>query len=384
LTLLIVKPVAAYDHLLARHRAGETDVRVISNSWGLDSGRDFNPDDAVNVASWYAFRAGMLSLFSAGNSGEACETSVGLNCWTDYNTLNNYAKAPHVLGVAATDDDKHVTDFSSRGRRPGHEWGDNYKRKKALDNLYEYHAAPKTDEEVSSGSFTGTVGPGAQDVGAGESEFHEWSAPSKAGYVEAELSWTPSAEDIDFYLREGAPDGKVVASGASLAEPESLAGLVEGGTTYYFEVRPYVNVAADYEITFTAYEGAKRDVTPMGLYRLGVGAPGELVMSTLEPTDPLQAYYEDTEVWYGRISGTSMSCPVTAGAATLVYDAAIQNGHDPDPIDVLNTLEATAEDVHDEYKPWNIGAGFIDVYEAVTRAEDGRWAPFGEVKLVDE
>ncbi|NHN49025.1 S8 family serine peptidase [Halostella sp. JP-L12] len=123
----------------------------------------------------------------------------------------------------------------------------------------------------------------------------------------------------------------------------------------------------------------------MGLYRNGVGANGNLVMSTLEPTDPLQAYAEDTEEWYGRISGTSMSCPVTAGVATLVVDAYRQNvGESPDPIEVLNTIEAEAEDVHDGYTPWNIGAGFVDAYEAVARAEDGDLATFGEVKLVDE
>jgi serine protease AprX len=389
LTLLVVKPVAAFDHMLARKRAGETEVQVVSNSWGSTGGDDFNPDAAVNVATWEAFNEGILPVFSAGNSGESCNT-LGTDCWTNYNSLNPYATAPHVLGVAATHDDKTVTDFSSRGRRPSYDGETNYKRKKALDNLYEYHAADKTETQVDSGSFAGTVGPGAQDAGAGESEFHQWDAPSKAGYVEASLSWTPSEEDIDFYLREGSEDGNVVASGASLNEPEELAGAIEGGTTYYFEVRPYANVAADYTVEFTAYQGIKRNVTPLGVYRNGVGTPGNYVMSTLAPEDPLQGYaagtgHEDTLLWYGRISGTSMSCPVTAGAATLVVDAYRQNsGESPDPIDVLNTLEAEAEDVHDSYTPWNIGAGFVDAYDAVARAADGNLASFGEVKLVEE
>jgi subtilisin family serine protease len=365
-TLFILYAVAAFDHMIARKRAGETDVQVVSNSYGISSGDDFNPDDALNVASWRAFQSDILPLFSAGNSG------------SETNTLNDYAKAPNVLSVAATNDDKTVTDFSSRGRTPDYDGETNYKRKKALDNLREYRAADKTDEEVDSGSFSGTVGPAS-------SEFHEWQAPSNAGYVEASLSWDPSAEDIDFYLREGSRDGEVVASGASLNEPEELSGPIEGGTTYYFEVRPFANVAADYGIEYTAYEGINRNVHPMGLYRNGVGANGSLVMSTLEPTDPLQAYDDDTETWYGRISGTSMSCPVTAGVATLVVDAYQQNNEgSPDPVDVLNTIEAEAEDVHDDYNPWNIGAGFVDAYDAVTRAEDGRWASFGEVKLADE
>ncbi|MFB9805211.1 S8 family serine peptidase [Haladaptatus pallidirubidus] len=105
LALLIVKPVAAFDHLLARQKAGETDISIVSNSYGSSNGEDFNPDDALNVATWEAWKEGLLPVFAAGNSGP------------DTNTLNQYAKAPNVLGVAATRDDKTVTDFSSRGRK---------------------------------------------------------------------------------------------------------------------------------------------------------------------------------------------------------------------------------------------------------------------------
>jgi len=366
LTLLIVKAVAAFDHMIARKRDGTTDVQTVSNSYGISNGADFNPDDALNVATWESFRENVLPVFSAGNSGP------------ETNTLNVYTKAPHVLGVAATDDEKAVTDFSSRGRTPDYDGETNYDRRKALRNLEAYYAADKTDTEVDSGSYSGTVGPSA-------SEYHEWEAPGKAGYIEATLSWTPSAEDVDFYLHEGSEDGQIVASGASLNQPEELSGAIEGGTTYYFEVRPYANAAADYTVEYTAYEGIKRNVDPLGVYRNGVGAPGNAVMSTMNPNDPLQGINPDAEPYYAAISGTSMSCPVTAGSATLVIDAYRQNGHGtPDSIDVLNTLEAEAEDALDSYTPWNVGAGFVDAYDAVERAADDRLASFGEVKLADE
>lgn len=368
LTLLIVKPVAAYDHLLSRVRAGAVDVQVVSNSWGATGGPDFNPADAVNVATWHAYQEGILPLFSAGNSGPGT------------NTLNPYATAPHVLGVAATDDTKAITDFSSRGRTQRYDGPTNWKRKKAFDNLREYYAADKTGTQVDSGSYSGTVT-------ANASSYHEWQAPKKTGYVEATLAWTPSAEDVDFYLHEGSKSGPVVASGASLNEPETLAGTVEGGQTYYFEVRPFASVAAEYSIDFTAYEGITRDVSPMGVYRPGVATPGKLVMSTLAPTDPLQAYgttggEPDTEEWYGRISGTSMSCPVAAGVATLLVDAAYEEqGAYPDPMDVLLTIEAEAETATSGYTPYNAGAGFVDAYEAVQRAAAGDWASWGDVTL---
>jgi serine protease AprX len=261
-TLLVVNAVGAYDHLLERQQAGETNVQVVSNSWGATGGANFDPDDAINVATWNAFQEGILPVFSAGNSGP------------DSNTLNPYATGPHVLGVAATFDDKTVTDFSSRGRTPSFNGNGstNYDRKTALDNLRTYYET------------------GAEN-------------------------------------------------------------------------------------------------RPLGIYRNGVGAPGNYVMSTLAPEDPLQGYaagtgHEDTLLWYGRISGTSMSCPVTAGAAALVIDAYYQNHSSyPDPIDVLNTLEAEAEDVHDSYNPWNIGAGYVDAYDAAVRAENGNLATFGDVTL---
>lgn len=256
LTLLIVKAVAAYDHMLARQQAGETDIRVVSNSYGSSNGEDFNPDDALNVATWNAYEQGILPVFAAGNSGPGTRT------------LSQYAKAPNVLGVAATKDDRTVTDFSSRGREPSAPTS-NYDRQAALDNLRTYR---------NGGSASG----------------------------------------------------------------------------------------------------------PLGIYRLGVGAPGNAIVSTMNPADPLQATSaDDGRPYYATISGTSMACPATAGIATLVVDAYRQNNAgSPAPIDVLNTVEATANDVHADYEPLNIGTGFVDADEAVSRAEAGNLATFADVSLV--
>jgi serine protease AprX len=265
----LIKAVAAYDHMLA-NGDGET-YQVVSNSYGTTSGDDFNPDGALEVATWYAFEQAILPVFSASNSGE---DDLG-NPQT--NMLNDYAKAPHVLGVAATRDDRTVTDFSSRGRTPSYGGGGDgahYDRAAALDNLRDYYA-------------------------------HE------------------------------------------------------------------------------NFEG------PHGIYRVGVGAPGNYVVSTLSEEDPLQGYaagteHQDTRVYYGALSGTSMSCPVTSGVASLVIDAYRQTyGEYPDPIDVLNTLEATAYEAHDEYTPWDMGAGFVDAETAVRRAESGDLAGFDDVELTD-
>ncbi|MFC4358290.1 S8 family serine peptidase [Halobium salinum] len=251
LTLLVVKPVAAYDHLLARVRDGETDVQVVSNSYGSSNGEDFNPDGPLNVATWEAFERDLLSVFAAGNSGPGT------------GTLNQYAKAPNVLGVAATNDEKAVTGFSSRGRQDA-----NYDRAAALSNLRSYR---------DTGSASGTL----------------------------------------------------------------------------------------------------------GIYRPGVGAPGNAIVSTMNPADPLAASSsDDGRLYYATISGTSMACPAVAGIATLAYDAYNRNNSGtPAPEDVIYTVEAEAEKALSSYTPYNVGSGFVDATSLVSRAETGDWAAYSEVTL---
>ncbi|WP_158055298.1 S8 family serine peptidase [Halorussus halophilus] len=257
--LVVLKTAAAYDHILKRIRDGVSDVKIVSNSYGSSNGESFQPDNALNTATWEAYKEGLLSVFAAGNSGPSP------------NTLNQYAKAPQVLGVAATKDDKTVTDFSSRGRT--HQSGgvdpDNWDRQTALNNLQDYY-----------------------DTGS--------------------------------------------ASG------------------------------------------------PIGVYRPGIGAPGNAIVSTMSPADALQSQSpDDGRLWYATISGTSMACPMTAGVATLVVDAYRQNNSDDiGPMELLNTLTAEAEDVHSGYTPYNIGSGFVDAYDAVSRAENGNVGTFSDTTLV--
>lgn len=308
-TLSIETAVESYDHIVAQREAGETDVAIVSNSWGSASGDDYDPFHPINVATWEAHEAGILSVFSAGNSGP------------HRNTLNDYAKGPHVLCVAATDHDARVTTFSSRGREPDYDpdggEGANYDRRRAYDNL----SALMAGGDGGGGSAPGRDGSRGEDAGG-----------------------------------------------------------------------------------------------PLGLYRNGVGAPGDMVMSTLSPYDPLQTYpvlsrepdQEEGRIWYGRLSGTSMSCPVTTGVASLVVDAYVgaEDGlpAGPDILGVLNNLEHAAVDQDafgledgtqdyeattieevtgsepredpDQYTPANIGTGFVRAIDAVAWAENGTLKEF--------
>jgi serine protease AprX len=62
-------------------------IRVISNSYG--NGNVFNPNNPLNVASKMAYDRNITVLFSNSNDGPT------------KNTMNDYAQAPWVIGVAA-------------------------------------------------------------------------------------------------------------------------------------------------------------------------------------------------------------------------------------------------------------------------------------------
>jgi serine protease AprX len=76
-------------------------IRVISNSYGGNG--PFDPDDPVAIAAKDAHDANITVVFAAGNSGPGKDT------------MNPYAKAPWVIGVAAGTKEGGLASFSSRG-----------------------------------------------------------------------------------------------------------------------------------------------------------------------------------------------------------------------------------------------------------------------------
>lgn len=96
--------LGGFDYALT-HQA-EYNIRVITNSWGDtgDSGTDFDPFDPINIATKKLYDRGIVTVFSAGNSGPGDSTISG-----------NYKKAPWVITVAAGTKQGQLADFSSRG-----------------------------------------------------------------------------------------------------------------------------------------------------------------------------------------------------------------------------------------------------------------------------
>jgi serine protease AprX len=100
----ILDAVGGFDYALANKNSFAAPIKVISNSWGTTGA--FDPTDPVNIASYEAYKQGIVSVFAAGNEGPAA------------NTINPYSVAPWVISVGAANKDGSLADFSSRGN-PG-------------------------------------------------------------------------------------------------------------------------------------------------------------------------------------------------------------------------------------------------------------------------
>lgn len=93
----------AFDWVI--QNGAQHNIRVISNSWGGGGGEDYNPDDAINILSKAAYNKGIVTVFSAGNSGGP-------------NKIGRNSVSPYVISVAAGNKDFTKASFSSTGR-PG-------------------------------------------------------------------------------------------------------------------------------------------------------------------------------------------------------------------------------------------------------------------------
>lgn len=97
----ILDAVGGYDYALSNVYAFNSPIRIMSNSWG-SSGK-FSPDSPVSIASYKAYKLGILSVFAAGNSGPGEDSH------------NPYAQIPWGMSVGAGDKFGQLAGFSSRG-----------------------------------------------------------------------------------------------------------------------------------------------------------------------------------------------------------------------------------------------------------------------------
>ena len=101
--IAILDGIGGFDYAIQNQTTFANPIRVISNSWG--SRGKFDPLHPINIASYEAYKKGIVVLFAAGNDGSGEDTH------------NPYAQAPWVISVGAARKGGELEPFSSRGAR---------------------------------------------------------------------------------------------------------------------------------------------------------------------------------------------------------------------------------------------------------------------------
>ncbi len=94
-------------------------------------------------------------------------------------------------------------------------------------------------------TFTGVIGPSVENIMVNE---HAFEVGNDVITIKANLGWSGGV-DIDFSLVD--PFGNEVASGATLANPETLEFAVSEPGTYKYLVKGFATVVANYTLTST-------------------------------------------------------------------------------------------------------------------------------------
>ncbi|PGL67423.1 S8 family serine peptidase [Bacillus sp. AFS055030] len=181
--------------------------------------------------------------------------------------------------------------------------------------------------------------------------FDEKVKNAKAAGAKAVIVYNNVDGDIDAFIGEGT--NYIPSFRTSKADGERLKGKNE----ITFESLGSVKTEGDHLADFSSRGPAEGtgDIKP------DIVAPGVSIFSTLPEYINDKQDEEKYDIAYGRLSGTSMATPHVAGAAALI----LQAHPDYTPFEVKEALMNTADKMNGDYSVNAVGAGRIDVYEAV-------------------
>jgi len=353
-------------------------AKPIANVINMSLGGGGGPDEPTAVASDNATLAGCTVVAAAGNSGPG-EATLGAP-----------AAGSRVIAVAAnTDPGSHLNwsiDVLTPGSIPQSQTGSvspaaNFQTQAGFSRLKvysqagtplppqaamaQYYALVDAPLVTWPASVSGRIAL-IKDSGLASATFFDiCQQASNAGAVAMLLD---SDVNNPTAVKCGIPAANIMPADADVLINAMGSGTPANGALSQFPIRinpdwrfPFVGDTADFS--------SRGPVQGYGQVKPDVSAPGANILAAMPPASVLGALSQGN---YGAISGTSMACPHTTGAATLIKQAHL----DWTPDMIRTALINTATNMRDEAKVPKVGGldtedlndqggGLIDVYEAV-------------------
>ncbi|WP_108669099.1 S8 family serine peptidase [Peribacillus acanthi] len=361
----------SYSNIIAGiDRAVSDGMDVINLSLGSSNN---DPLDPTSIAINNASLAGTVAVVAAGNAGSnlyslgspatsALALTVGAS---DYSIT-----VPTATGTVSSSDNLSLTNLRLLA-------------KSYSDDLSIFKTEALSIVDVGLGNQQDYTGKDVNGkialVARGNFSLNEKVTYAKKNGAKAVLLYNndPAEGQIPHYLG----DGFEFIPAFTLTNEQGLQVkemVKQGNATFTLNTLGELKTSGDTMAAFSSRGPSYRiyDIKPE------VTAPGVGVYSSVPSYVNGIEHQGNYEYAYKRASGTSMAAPHVAGAAALL----LQSHPDYKPEDVKAALMNTADELAQDYSVFEVGAGRVDVYEAVhadmsIKVQDYTPSIKGEVEL---
>jgi subtilisin family serine protease len=312
---------------------------VINLSLGSNVNDPLNP---ASIAVNNAMLSGVVTVVAAGNTGPNEKTLGSPGSAALGITVGASDVSVTIPTITATSGDQEIKDMKLLARN-------------FTDNLEDLQNMTFPIVEVGIGAksdFTNKdVAGKVAVIERGLITFDEKVQNAKDAGAKGAIIYNNVDGEIEAFIGEGT--NYIPAFRISKAEGEQLKSQAE----ITFESLGSDKSGGDHLAEFSSRGPAHRndDIKP------DVVGPGVAISSTFPEFINNPEEGESYDAAYGRLSGTSMASPHVAGAAALI----LQSHPEYTPFEVKEALMNTADEMNGDYSVNEIGAGRIDVYEAV-------------------
>jgi subtilisin family serine protease len=312
---------------------------VINLSLGSNINDPLNPS---SIAVNNAMLSGVVTVVAAGNTGPNEKTLGSPGSAALGITVGASDVSVTIPTITANSGDQEIKDMKLLAQ--------NFK-----DNLEDLQNMTLPIVEVGIGAksdFTNKdVAGKVAFIERGLITFDEKVQNAKDAGAKAAIIYNNVDGEIEAFIGEGT--NYIPAFRISKAEGEQLKSQSE----ITFESLGSVKTGGDHLAEFSSRGPAhgNDDIKP------DVVGPGVAISSTFPEFINHPEEGESYDAAYGRLSGTSMASPHVAGAAALIMQAHPEYT----PFEVKEALMNTADEMNGDYSVNEVGAGRIDVHEAV-------------------